>query len=652
MGNNLSNSNIKTINSVISSIRLILEILLPLIGVFFILDVPLMLFRVSLFNKQYAVIFWAVSTALLFLTLPFKKGAPKNNPQWYDLVLAVLTLVIGLYVLIFYPEIIKYSGVILPIQVFFGVSVVFIVLETVRRTSGWPLLIIIISFIIYAKYGYLIPGLLGASTLTWSRLFHQLLLGADFMLGTPLQITSGTVFGFIFFGVVYLKLGASDFLMDIAFALMGKVRGGPAKVAIISSSLFGTISGSAVANVVATGMVTIPLMKRTGYKDYYAGAIEAVASTGGQIMPPVMGAASFVMAQFLGIPYVKVCIVAVIPALLYYLGLFVQVDGEAIKLHLGGVAKEAIKPIINVLREGWIFVIPVLVLLYFLFIIYQSPGVSALSAIAAAFIVSIFNKKARNFLSFKHLLDILKNVSRSMFEMVSICAAAGFIVGIISYTGLGLSFSRLLTKAAGGNLFFLALLTAMACIILGMGMPTTPAYIMVAVLAAPAMIHLGIIPIVAHLFVFYFGTLSMITPPVALSVYAAFSISKASFSKVALQAIKLGIVGYVVPFIFLFNPALILVTGTLIERLVVILLTTIAVYLICVSFEGYAVNNKLSIIERLLFTIIALVLILPNPEMRNQILMIMKIIGSVIAFFVIFYPGIKNKRLLKKTKTV
>lgn len=649
---NLPNSNVKAGNSIISSIRIILEILIPLIGIFFILDIPLMFFKISLFAKQYAVIFWAATTALLFLTLPAKRGAQKNNPQWYDLVIASLALFIGLYVLIFYPQILRYSGVILPILVFFGVSATFIVLESVRRTSGWSVVSVIILFIIYAKWGYLLPGLLGASRLSWSRLFQQLLLGSEFMLGMALQIASGTVFGFIFFGVVYLKLGASDFLMDIAFTLTGKVRGGPAKVAIVSSSLFGMISGSAVANVVATGMITIPLMKRNGYKDYFAGAVEAVSSTGGQIMPPVMGAAAFVMAQFLGISYAKVAIVAIIPALLYYLALFVQVDSEAIKLHLKGVPKEAIKPIKNILIEGWMFFIPVLVLVYFLFILYQSAGTSALSAVAAAVILSIFNKKVRDFWSLKSLLDILKNVSRSMFEITVICAAAGFIIGIIAYTGLGLSFTQLLTQAAGGSLIVLALLTALASIILGMGMPTTPAYILLAVLAAPAMIRLGVIPIVAHFFVFYFGTLSMITPPVALSVYAAASISGAPISKLALQSVKLGIAGYIVPFIFLFNPALNLVSGTIVMKVVVILFTAVTVYLISISFGGYAINNKLSVIARILFTIIALVLIIPNPEMRNQTLLIIKIIGLAIAFFFVFSLGTKNKRFLKTKKAL
>lgn len=294
MDDNLSNSKVKAKNSIISNIRFLLEILIPLVGIFFIWDIPLLLFRVSLFEQQYMGIFWGLTTALLFLCLPAKHKAPKNNPQWYDLVLATLALIIGAYIFFYYPIVLLQMGIIRPIQLVLGLLVTIVVLETVRRTTGWSVVILVILFIIYARYGYLLPGLLGASTLSWSRLFQQLYLGVDFMLGTPLRIATGVVFGFIFFGIVLIQLGAAEFLMDICFALFGKVRGGPAKISVTSSALFGTISGSAAANVVATGMITIPLMKRTGYPDWYAGAVEAVASTGGQLMPPVMGAAAFV----------------------------------------------------------------------------------------------------------------------------------------------------------------------------------------------------------------------------------------------------------------------------------------------------------------------------------------------------------------------
>jgi TRAP transporter 4TM/12TM fusion protein len=449
-------------------------------------------------------------------------------------------------------------------------------------------------------------------------------------------------------------LGAADFIMDVAYAVMGKVRGGPAKVAVLSSSLFGSISGSAVANVIATGMITIPLMKKTGYPAYYAGAVEAVASTGGQIMPPIMGAAAFVMADYLGIPYASVIVVAAIPAILYYIGLFIQVDGEAIKLKLGATPDEKIKSIKATLKKGWIFIIPVFVLLYTLFALHLNAPLCSLYGVAAALVVSIFRTyDTGGFWSIRNVVEVLQTVSKAMFRIISLCAAAGFIIGLIAYTGLGISFSQILTEAAGGNLFFLALLIALASVILGMGMPTTPAYIMLAVLAVPALRNLGVIPIVAHLFCVYFSTSSMITPPICLSVFAASTISGAPHLKIAFQAMKLGFAGYVVPFIFLFNPSLILVTGTVIEKLAVIMFTTVAIFLVATAFEGYIINNKLNLQTRLLGVVGAIILVLPNPAFIRFDLHILKISTVLLVLILILFRIMKNKKLLlKNQKTV
>jgi len=614
LNKNLQNSLSKK-DKLLAVIRIVLEILIPLVGIFFILDVPLMLFRVSLFNQQYIGLFWALTTTLLFLTIPARKGAPKNNPQWYDLILAVITLSIGCYIFFYFPAIVIRLGIIYPIQIILGILVTIVVIESVRRTSGASVVGVVVLFLIYAKWGYLLPGKLGTSMVPWSRLFQQLLLGADFMLGTALKIASGTVFGFIFFGVVFLKVGASDFIMDLAYALMGRVRGGPAKVAIVSSSLFGSISGSAVANVAATGMIT---------------------------MPPIMGAAAFVMAEFLGVPYARVVVVAIVPALLYYLCLFIQVDNEALKNNLKGLPQEQLPRIAETLKKGWVYTIPVLVLIYALFVAYQNAGVSALYAILTAIIISLFNKTTRaNWKSISYVLDLFQSVSRAMFEIIAICAAAGFVIGVISYTGLGLSFSQILTMAAGGRIIVLALLTAVASVILGMGMPTTASYIMLAVLAAPAMIRLGVIPIVAHFFVFYFGTLSMITPPVCLSVFAASSISKAPTTQIAWQAIKLGFAGYIVPFIFLFNPSLALVTSTILDKLVVIIFTVIAIIVIASSFSGYFMDIKLNILERLFGSLFTIILVYPNPGLVNFKLFGLKGIVTIVLF--LFYLS-KRKR--------
>lgn len=649
LSGSLNNTN-KIIHFIVPKMRFFLEILIPLFLITYVLDLPLWFFRISLFGQQYIAFAWGAVTALIFLTLPVKKNYPKNNPQWYDLIAATLAFLIGVYLFLSIPAMILRMGIIYPLHVLIGIITFFIVLESVRRTSGWSVVLVILVFFVYAKWGYSLSGIFQTTPLSWTRMFQQIVFGSDFLLGPALRIACEIVFAFIFFGKIFLKLGAADFFMDICFVLVGKVRGGPAKIAVVSSSLFGSISGSAVANVVSTGMVTIPLMRQTGYKDYYAGAIEAVASTGGQIMPPVMGATAFVMAQFLGVSYAAIVAVAIVPALLYYLCLFVQIDGEAIKLKLGEVPEEYFKPLKDILKKGWIYIIPLIVLIWALFIAMQEPGVAALLSTGVAVLVSFARKETRSLWTLKYIGQLLKETSHGLFEIISIVAGAGFIIGLIAYSGLGLTFSDLLTSFAGGSLFFLGILTALACVVLGMGMPTTPAYIMLSALAAPALVRFGIAPIVAHLFIFYFGTLSMITPPVALSVFAAASITGANTSKIAYQAMKLGFAGYLIPFIFLYNPALVFVEGNITEQLAVIIFTTVAVFLVATVFQGYVVNNRLKIIERLILSLIILVLIYPNPGLINTTLLYMKIIGVVVTFLFLLSLVIKNRRFLK-TKT-
>ena len=640
-------SDINVPNKFLATSILIIEILIPILGIFFILDIPLMFFNISYFSQQFVVLFWALTSALLFLTKPAKKGGLKNNPQWYDLVAAALALFVGGYVFSFYPKMIETAGIIWPIQVFFGILVTLFVMEGIRRTSGWTVVGVILIFICYAKWGYLLHGVLSASPLGWPRLWQQLLIGSDAMLGIALRISCGTVFGFIFFGEVYLKLGAGEFIMDISSSLLGNVRGGPAKLAVLSSLLFGTISGSAVANVIATGMYTIPLMKKTGYPAYYAGAVESVASTGGQIMPPVMGAAAFVMAAYLGVPYQTVCIVALIPALLYYFALFIQVDSQAGQKEL--IYKGEVKPVLSILKKGWILIPPIVTLIYTLFVLYLEPAYCCLLAIAVAYLCALLTKSTRaSFWNLRAVKEEFQSVSRSMLTIISIAAGAGIIIGIAAYTGLGISFSQLLVGAAHGSLFFLALLIAAASVVLGMGMPTVPCYIMLAVLAVPAMIGFGVTPIIAHLFVFYYGVLSMITPPICLAVFAAATISGAPVNKIGWQAVKLGIGGFVTPFIFLFNPSLALVGGTVMQKIVVTAFTFVAMYLVAIVFEGYALNNYLNFPMRLLAVLGFVILIIPNPGFIHPELLVIKTVVSLSVLFLIYFTTKKNKTMISE----
>lgn len=581
---------------VVPFLRKFLGVTTPIVAIIFVLDIPLSVAGVSLFTQQYLALFWAQIAAMIFLAVPASKRT--GAVRWYDLLLALLALALGLYVALFYPEILSSLGTTTTLRMILGVLAVIVTLESVRRVTGWPIVLIVLVFILYAKFGYLVPGVFRIKGLSWARLFSQLYLGADFMFGIPLRVAALTVFGFILFGNVIMQTGGSEFLFDLAQSLMGRFRGGPAKVAVLASSFFGTLSGSAVANVAGTGVVTIPLMKKVGYSPTYAGAIEATASTGGQILPPVMGAAAFVMAEFLGISYPDVVVAAVVPALLYYLGLYVQIDLQAARQGLKGLAREQIPSFKRTLFQGWVYIIPLAVLVLTLFVLFMEPGAAALYSTGATVVVTLAKKKTRAGWSWSKVKGILQQTSRTLFELTAICAAAGFVVGLVGYTGLGLSLSRVLTEAAGGSLIVLALLTAMTSTILGMGMPTTAAYILLAILAAPALTKLGIEPILAHLFIFYFGTLSMLTPPVCLAAYTAGSIAKAPQMPLAFRAMRLAVAGYIVPFVFLYVPGLAFI-GSPGQILFAIVAALLAITLFAFAIEGYFMS-KIKWFERIL----------------------------------------------------
>jgi TRAP transporter 4TM/12TM fusion protein len=582
----------------------------PIIGIVAALDLPMYLARVSLFPQQYLGLFWGLISAFIFLTLPASKKHMRDKPPWYDLILAGLSICVGIYITIWYPKVLLTLGLIETGKIILGIMAVIIVLETTRRVSGWPLVVIVGGFILYARFAHLFPGPLGGKSVSWERLITQLYLGVEFLFGTPLRIAVLVVFGFVLFGQFLFSTGGGDFFIKIAQGTMGKRRGGPAKVAVIASSLFGTISGSAVANVVSTGAITIPLMKKTGYPSVFAGAVEAVSSTGGCIMPPVMGAVAFIMAEFLGIPYSTVAIAAFVPALLYYLGDFMQIDLRAAKLGLKGLSEQEIPSVKKTLQEGWPFLIPVGVLVYALFVLDLRPGFSALIATASLLFIGVVKKDIRSKLKFTHILTIFRGVTKGMLEITAVCAAAGFIVGIVTYTGLGFSLSAALVKVSGESLLSLAILTAIASTILGMGMPVTACYLLLATLTAPAMVKLGVDPLRAHLFVLYYGTFSFLTPPVCLAVYAASTLAEAPAMATGIQAMKLAFAGYLVPFIFLYKPGLIL-QGTLTEIALALFEGVMAVILLAYAIEGYLFRS-LGLMERIAFGVASVLLFWPG----------------------------------------
>ncbi len=588
-------------------IQMVLGVSIPIAGIFFILDIPAKITNSSLYVEQYLALLWALVTALIFVTVPFKKNA---GIHWFDIILAIISIPVGLYVTFFYNDILQTLGWELWYRSAIGLIAVLLVFESIRRMVGWAIVIIVGVFIIYARFGYLFSGVLSTEEIPWLRLFTQLYVGSDFLFGTPMRTAASIVLPYILFGSLLFKVGGGEFFVDLAKAALGRFRGGPAKAAVVASSLFGMVSGSAVANVASAGMVTIPLMKRVGYSPAFAGAVEAVSGTGGCIMPPVMGAAAFIMADFLSVPYAEIAFAAAIPAILYYLGDFIQIDLRAAKLGLKGLPREELPSVKETIKNGWIFIIPLLVLIFALFVLFQTAEMSALYATLSLFLLMLTKKETRALLNGKMVLQVLHETGMAMRELVIVCGGAGFIVGLASYTGLSLSLSQMITGLAGGNLFLLAVLTAVTSIILGMGMPVVPAYLLLAVLAAPAMVNAGVEPLVAHMFIFYFGTLSFLTPPVCLAVFAAASIAGANMMKTAIQAMKLAIAAYIVPFVFIYNPGVLLL-GSFKDITLSIITALIAIPIICYGLEGYCFS-EVSTRKRILFLLAGILVFWPG----------------------------------------
>ena len=614
----------------------VLLVLVPVIGIISILNLPLY-FGLSFFLQQYLAIFFGLVLSLVFLLVPGRKKMAMDRLPWYDSLFAVLSLIIGFYAALFYKEIVVEMGLLLPHRILLGMVAILLILEATRRLIGWPFLIVVFLFIFYALFASIFPGGLYGKAIPWPRLANFLYLDPQAILGIAIEVAATVVFAFVLFGQTLFKTGGGQFFIDAALSIMGRFRGGPAKVSILSSSLFGTISGSAVANVMVDGWFTIPLMKANGFKDYTASAVEAVASTGGQIMPPVMGAAAFLMATFLGIPYAEVAIAAALPAILYYVAVYIQVDLIAIRDGLHGLPPESLPSLKNVMKKGWPFFVSILFLIYTLFILGLDADKAGLYSAASVFIISFFQKETRP--NIRKFIAILRDTGEGMLEIGVISAAAGLIIGIVSITGLGFTFSSTLVSVSGGSTFILLVLAAAGAIILGMGMTVTAAYLLMVILIAPALTTMGMVPLNAHLFVFYFAVMSFLTPPVCLAVYAAASIGKADMLKTGYQAIRLAIAAYIVPFIFAYHPALLL-QGKPFEVLEAVLTALVGIGLVAIAVEGY-LFRPLGWIKRILICgggILSLV-----PGWRTDLL------GLAIALPIVFWEW-KAYRLMRKSK--
>ena len=512
------------------------------------------------YAEQYLSLLLAVAMPLIFLHIPAsgRRGAGARRVPWYDAVAALACAACLLYMSARYPTL---SDLVSeqPRDGLAVAAILFVLfLEGLRRTTGLALVVVTVVFFILALVGGSLPGDLAARSIPIARLTYFAVWDSSAALGLPMKIVAAVVAIYVLFGQVLFKSGGSTFFTDISMALMGRYRGGPAKIAILGSSLFGTISGSTVSNVLTVGVVTIPLMKQAGYRAHVAAAIEAAASTGGQLMPPVMGIAAFLMAEFLQVPYAQVALAALIPAVLFYVALFIQVDLEAARRGLRPLEPSRIPRVGAVMRAGWYFPIPFVVLVYTLFWLNYEPETAGLAATVAALALAVVFPFQGRRIGVRDLYEMLRSSGLAVLELFMIGAAAGIIIGTLTYSGLGFSLTLLLLDLSGGNLIGLLAVAAIASIVLGMGMPTVGVYILLATLVAPALVKFGITPMAAHMFIMYYGCLSMITPPVAIGAFAAANLAGADPMRTGFTAMTLGWTVFVLPFLFVFSNTLLL----------------------------------------------------------------------------------------------
>ena len=550
----------------------------------------------------------AGSFALAYVHLPARRGAARRRVPWYDWIAVIASLGAAGYLTLRYAAIVDIILLRPADAVAAGVIIIVLLMESLRRATGNVLPVIVIIFIVYALFAGLVPGQLQGRSTDWQKLAAYLTVDINGMLGVPLKIGTTIVITFILFGNLLTVTGASNWFTEIALTAMGRFRGGSAKIAVLASALFGSISGSAVANVVATGVVTIPMIKRSGYASHQAAAIEAVASTGGQLMPPVMGASAFLMAEFLQIPYSEVVLAALVPALLYYLALFIQTDLDAARAGITRVDPSEIPPLRSVL-PGLHFLLPFVVLIVALFTYNVAPELAALwSALALIVLALAFGYRGRR-PRLSALLDTVRETGIAVIEIILITAAAGLVIGVLGISGLGFNMTLALVTIGGGNLYLLLVLSALVCIILGMGLPTVGVYVLLAALVAPALVEVGVLPIAAHLYVMYFGMMSMITPPVAIAAYAAAGLAGADPIRTGLESVRLGWSAYIVPLLFVLSPTLIL-RGPADSVAIAVVTASLGIWLVSIAVVGYFMR-PVPAFRRLLFATAGLLALIP-----------------------------------------
>jgi TRAP transporter 4TM/12TM fusion protein len=569
---------------------------------------------------------------LIYALVPGWKKAAMDRIHLIDYLFLFMIVAPAVYTFIEFDELIYRAGVVPNTWDFiFSLMFVISILEMTRRTTGLALMIISIVFILYGHFGQYMPGLFVHRGYTWARMI-TFLFSLDGILGLPILASAHYVFLFVLFGAFVEASGAGKFFVDFARCAAGRFRGGPAKVSVVSSAIIGTASGSSVANVVVDGVFNIPMMKASGFTPTIAGAIEAMTSTGGQIMPPVMAAAAFLMAEILAVPYAKVALAAAIPAILYYSAGYWMIDFYSASIGLKGIGRQELPVFRQIMMEKGYLLVPIVVLLISLMVLMYSPNRSAILAILSLIAISWVSRKSR--LGLKRVVEILGNGAKGAMEIVATCAAAGIIVGILTQTGLGMKFAMIIISYSGGNLFLALAFTMIIAIILGMGMPTTAAYAISASVLAPALIQMKVAPIAAHLFIFYFAVLSALTPPVALAAYAAAALANAKAWNVGWQGMRFALAGFIIPYMFVYGPAMVLV-GSPSEIVLAVVTGFLGTLALAASIQGWLLTRT-QWAERGVLFIAALGLIKPG--------WISDIVGLVLLIIVLVLQYARCKR--------
>ena len=599
---------------------------------------------------------------LAFLLFPASKKMPKNTLPFYDVILGIVGASCWMYIVINFDSLVRRSGNNTILDVIIGIIGILILFESCRRIVGLPIMIIASVFVIYAFIGKYLPGFLHHRGYSLQRVVCHLFYNTEGIMGTPIGACSTFIFLFILFGALLEKTGIGQFFIDVCNAIAGGASGGPAKVAVLSSALLGTVSGSSVSNTVGSGSFTIPMMKRLGYKGEFAGAVEAAASTGGQLMPPIMGAAAFLMAESLGMPYITIVKAAIIPAVLYFTGIFITVHLEAKKLGLKGMPKDKLPKFLPLFARKGYMILPLIVIIWFLCsgktAVYAAlMGIVACLLIGVAVSIIDLAKGRKPTFGSRDLIDVICAAARNIISVAIACGMAGIIIGIVTLTGLGLKMGAGLVSLAGGKLFLTLIFTMLASIILGMGAPTTANYLITSTITAGAIIQLGVQPLAAHMFAFYFGIIADVTPPVALAAIAGAAIAKAKPMKTAFNATKLAIGAFIIPYMFVYNSQMLMIDASVTRILFIISTALIGMFGISVGLEGYGFNFTgilhgtkkakgliitMDVIERLLFAGAGLLCVI--PETRSDI------IGLSIMAVLIAYQLIAKRFLLTKGK--